>query len=307
MKNKKSLYWKFGLGLLLFVLVITKINFKLSQDILSRVSLGNFLTVLCIYLLGQTLSAYKWSLISKHTGFTCTFGQYVRFYFQGMFYNQFLPTGVGGDIIKGYFLYQHDKTHLKPEDAAASVLFDRISGVFVLLLLLLTGNILYFKQLPAWVNLIQLGVIAATALGTGLMVFLSYKRDLFKYPIVRKILFFTHLYFDKILVKILAVSLLFHLMVVTIHILIGRDLNLNISWSYYLILYPATAILTSLPISLNGIGIREWAYLFFLGLVGIPSSAAFIFALYWAVLMLVTSLLGALFLLNWKKHETRTS
>ena len=307
MKSKKSIYWKCGLGLLLFALVFTKINFKLSQDVLAQVSLRNFLTVLCIYLLGKTLSAYKWALIAKHTGFTCTGWQYLRFYFQGMFYNQFLPTGVGGDIIKGYFLYQHDKNHLKPDDAAATILFDRISGVFVLLLLLLVGNILYFKQLPTWVNLIQLGGIAATALGIGVLVYLSSKRDVFKRPLITRILFFTRLYLDKTLLKIIAVSILFHIMVVAIHILIGWDLNLSISWSYYLILYPASAILTSLPVSVNGMGIREWAYMFYLGLIGITSSAAFIFALYWGVLMLVTGLIGALFLINWNKHETRSA
>ncbi len=307
MKDRKSIYWKCALGLLLLALVITKINFKLSRDVLTQVSLHNFLLVLCIYSLGQTLSAYKWSLISKHTGFTCTLRQYIRLYFQGIFYNQFLPTGVGGDIIKGYFLYQHDKSHLKPDDAAATVLFDRISGVLVLLILLLMGNILYFKQLPAWVNLLQLGGIAAIMLGTGLLVYLSYQRSRFKHPLISRILFFTHLYIDKTLIKITAVSVLFHFMVLTIHIIIGWDLNLNISWSYYLVLYPATAILTSLPISLNGMGIREWAYIFFLGLVGITSSAAFIFALYWSVLMLVTGLIGALFLINWNKHDVQHS
>ena len=147
MKAKKSTYWKSTIGLLLFILVLTKINFKLSHEVLTQVSWRNFLTVLCIYLLGQTFCAYKWSLIAKHTGFTCTFWQYLRLYFQGMFYNQFLPTGVGGDIVKGYFLYQHDKNHLKPDDAAATILFDRISGVFVLLLLLLIGNILSFGRI----------------------------------------------------------------------------------------------------------------------------------------------------------------
>ncbi len=307
MKDRKSIHWKFVLGLLLFALVITKVNFKLSREVLAQVSLSNFLTVLGIYFLGKTFSAYKWSLIAKHTGFTCTFSQYVRFYFQGIFYNQFLPTGVGGDIIKWYFLYQHDKRHLKPDAAAATVLFDRISGVFVLLILLLIGNILYFKQLPMWVNWLQLGGIAAIALGTGLVVYLSYQRGIFKYPLIRRILFFSHLYIDKTLVKILAVSILFHFMVLTIHIIVGWDLNLNISGSYYLVLYPATAILTSLPISLNGIGIREWAYIFFLGLVGVSPSVAFIFALYWSVLMLVTGLIGALFLINWNKHEVLPS
>ena len=90
-------------------------------------------------------------------------------------------------------------------------------------------------------------------------------------------------------------------MALIIHSLIGWDLNLNITQSSYLVLYPAAAILASLPVSLNGLGIREWAYVFFLGLAGIDSSVAFIFALYWGMILLASSLIGGIFLINWNK------
>jgi len=303
MKHVKSAYWKFGLGFVILAFIISKIDLKSSQTVFNQVSLNNFLAVLCIYLLGQTLSSYKWSVISEHIGFTCTFSQYLRLYFQGIFYNQFLPGGIGGDVIKGYFLYQHDKSHLKPDYAAAAILFDRISGVLVLLMLLLTGDILYFRQLPAlthWILLGSIGLISACIILTA---YLSYQRIMFKHKLINRILFLVRLYSDKTIFKIFALSIMFHLMLIAIHVIIGLDLNLKIAWLFYLVAYPSAAILASLPISPNGLGIREWSYIFFLGLAGITSSEAFIFALYWGMILLAASLIGGIFLISWNKNE----
>ena len=299
----KTVYWKFCFGLIILVFIIFKIDLNQASAILQQVSWKNFLTVLYVYLLSKTLSAYKWAIISNHIGFTCTVSQYLRLYFQGMFYNQFLPTGIGGDIIKGYFLYQHDKNHLKPDYAAATILFDRLSGIFVLLTLLLPGCLLHFKQLPVLVSYIMLAAIGGAAVCAMLIACLSYRRKIFKNKLINRILFLTSLYLDKTFFKIFAISLVFHFMALIIHTLIGWDLNLKVTQSYYLILYPATAILASLPISLNGLGIREWAYVFFLGLSGIASPAAFVFALYWGLILLAASLTGAIFLINWNKNE----
>jgi len=306
-KYGKSVYGKCCLGLIILAFILSKIDLQSSKTILSQIGIYNFLAVLCIYLIGQTISSCKWSLISAHIGFTCTFSEYLRFYFQGIFYNLFLPTGVGGDVIKGYFLYKHDKLRLKPDYAACSLLSDRVSGVLVLLMLLLIGNILHFKQLPVLINWILISGIVIISGFVILIVYISYKRILFKNKLINRILFFIRLYFDKAVLKIFTLSILFHLMLIAIHIIIGWDLNLKISWSYYLVLYPATAILSSLPVSLNGIGIREWAYIFFLGMAGINSSVAFVFALYWGFLMLTTGLIGSVFLLNWNKNEASAS
>lgn len=297
----KPVYWKCCFGLIVLAFIIFKIDLNQAYDILEKASWKNFLAILCVYLLAKTLSAYKWAIISNHIGFTCTFFQYLRLYFQGMFYNQFLPTGIGGDVIKGYLLYQHDKTNLKPDYAVATILFDRLSGVFVLLILLLPGCLIHSKQLTVIVNYILLLAIGGTAACAMLVIFLSYQRKPFKNKIISRIFFFTRLYLDKTIFKIFAISLLFHFMALIIHSLIGWDLNLNITQSYYLVLYPAAAILASLPVSLNGLGIREWAYVFFLGLAGIDSSVAFIFALYWGMILLASSLIGGIFLINWNK------
>ena len=90
----------------------------------------------------------------------------------------------------------------------------------------------------------------------------------------------------------MAVSLLIHLVQAWMHVLLGRALYVEIPWSYALILYPLVGTFAALPLSLNGIGLREGGYLFMLGLIGINSERAVAFGLLWFMIVAVDSLVG---------------
>ena len=112
-KYGKSVYGKCCLGLIILAFILSKIDLQSSKTILSQIGIYNFLAVLCIYLIGQTISSCKWSLISAHIGFTCTFSEYLRFYFQGIFYNLFLPLNPGKTILQlPDFYFQKDRIKL---------------------------------------------------------------------------------------------------------------------------------------------------------------------------------------------------
>src|SRR5207247_1711389 len=59
---------------------------------------------LALYLAGQVLSAYKWSLLGRSVGYARPVGEYTRFYFIGMFFNLFGPSTIGGDVVRGLYL-----------------------------------------------------------------------------------------------------------------------------------------------------------------------------------------------------------
>ena len=83
-----------------------------------------------LYLLGQVVSAYKWSLLGRSVGFVQPVGEYVRFYFIGMFFNLF-GTTIGGDVVRALYL----SGGRRPGLAVNSVVFDRVSGLVVLMAL----------------------------------------------------------------------------------------------------------------------------------------------------------------------------
>ena len=83
------------------------------------------------YLLVQTLSAYRWYLLIKPQGIGVSFPKILAYYFLGMYFNFFLPSAIGGDVFKVYYL--HKETG-RLSASTASVFFDRDIGMGGLLL-----------------------------------------------------------------------------------------------------------------------------------------------------------------------------
>src|SRR6185369_9517711 len=84
-----------------------------------------------IYLIGQLLSAYKWFLLGRSVGLAGSPVDYGRFYLIGMFFNLLGISTLGGDVVRGLYL---GRGH-RPGLALNSVLFDRVSGLAVLMAL----------------------------------------------------------------------------------------------------------------------------------------------------------------------------
>jgi uncharacterized membrane protein YbhN (UPF0104 family) len=94
-------------------------------------------------------------------------------------------------------------------------------------------------------------------------------------------------------------SLLIHLIQAWIHVAMGRALDLNVPFSFALIVYPLVGTFSAIPISLNGLGLREGGYIFLLAVIGISSEKGIAFGILLFLIVAVDSLIGGvLFLLQ---------
>src|SRR5262245_2395427 len=84
-----------------------------------------------VYLAGQVLSSVKWWMLGTSVGLKRPLAEYVRFYFIGMFLNVFGLSTIGGDVVRGLYL----GAGRRPGLALNSVIFDRISGLAILMAL----------------------------------------------------------------------------------------------------------------------------------------------------------------------------
>jgi uncharacterized membrane protein YbhN (UPF0104 family) len=98
----------------------------------------------------------------------------------------------------------------------------------------------------------------------------------------------------RALVNAMLISLVVHLMQGWMHVLIGHALAFEIPWSYAFIIYPLVGTFSALPVSLNGIGLREGGYLFLLTRIGVSSEKAIAFGLLWFIVVALDSLIGGL-------------
>src|SRR2546425_2102556 len=92
-----------------------------------------------LFLVSQVLSAYKWSWIGRALGFEASLVDYARFYFIGMFFNLFGPSTLGGDLVRALYLGAGRRRRL----AMSSVVFDRASGLALLVALGALGFLLF--------------------------------------------------------------------------------------------------------------------------------------------------------------------
>src|SRR5205085_1159720 len=110
-------------------------------------------------------SALRWQLLARPLGFSHRLPHFVRLYFIGMFFNLFLPSSVGGDVVRAWYLNARSGRGMA---AAVSVFIDRFSGLLVLLALAVVGSTVCSVELPTWIKQSVWGTAAAAVLGLSL-------------------------------------------------------------------------------------------------------------------------------------------
>lgn len=215
------------------------------------------------------LSALKWKLILQSDSLTTPYPLLLKSYYIGNFLGLFLPTSFGGDIYRVYALSSINKGVGK---VTSSVLFDRITGLYALLsiavfgyvslphtkynfalVLLYTGGIVIFFLITSTTSIRNVGASSARLAQHGaalLASFRSYRIDL------------------RCFLKIIAIALLFQFLIVVNNKLYTLALAIDISFSQLLVIIPLVFLTEVLPISINGAGVRDSAFVFFFVSIG---------------------------------------
>jgi hypothetical protein len=96
------------------------------------------------------------------------------------------------------------------------------------------------------------------------------------------------------MIRLIAVAVIVQLSRIGVHVLVAKALNIRVPLAYFFLFVPLLAVIISLPISLNGIGVREGAGIVLFGLVGIGRTQAFSLQFTTYLVAVAVSLLGGL-------------
>src|SRR5437667_2491062 len=267
---------------------------------LAHVRLALVLVALGLFVLSQALSAYKWSWIGRALGFQESLADYARFYFIGMFFNLFGPSTLGGDLVRALYLGAGRRRRL----AVSSVVFDRASGLALLVALGALGFLLFpeYRFPPSLIlgtvavgGVLVAGWWAAPRL-VRLLPATRWTRELRREVDVD----LAPLWRDRRLLGGLAlVSVVFHLTQVAAQYVLARAVGAQLPFSYCLIFHPVITVMTALPVSVNGVGVREGGYLYFLTRIDVDDSIAITLSLLsFGVTVLGGLVGGAVFLVS---------
>ncbi|TET73516.1 MAG: flippase-like domain-containing protein, partial [Candidatus Aminicenantes bacterium] len=242
-----------------------------------------------LHSLGLLISAYRWQILIQAQGDRVPLGFLAKSYLVGTFFNNFLPTRFGGDIVRIWDGSRYSRSVLK---SSAIVLVERFTGIIVLLLFAFVASLSRLemaKKIPIiWVSLL-VGLL-------GLLFVLSFfmpfaKRILGKIPdkgYLKKIKAKVFEFRDVVLVykekkreflKALFWAFLLQVNVILHYFLVGKALHLNISFIDYFIFIPIILIILIIPVTISGLGLREGIYIEIFKFYLIPAALAFSFPL----------------------------
>lgn len=262
---------------------------------------GFWVAALALYLGIQMISGLRWRLLAKPLGYEGSVWQFTGFYFIGMFFNLFLPTSVGGDVVRAWYLGGGSEL-----SAFLSVLVDRLSGLVVLLGLACVAVSLCPIALPGWI-VASVWCAAGAASASGLLAPLLIRKSS-RFEKARRMAESSRVYLNRprLLLGTTALSFFIQAGNVMLVWLVGQAVRAPVPASYYWIMVPMVTLLTMLPISMNGMGIREGGTILFLTPLGVSHATALSLAVLWFAVFTVASLVGGVLYLTQRFSKPKT-
>jgi hypothetical protein len=259
------------------------------------------------YAVGQWLSAWRWWLLLRPVGLAVPYLRMAAFYFIGMFFNIFLPTIVGGDAVKAILLSRETGA---PARATMSVFMERNVGLFALLTIATAAAFVAPPVNVRGFNLLQLtlivfaGFIVANIVLANRPAYHLVDRLVAMTPLARMRSRAASLYdavvpyrearWRGVVAAATAQSFLFQAVVILVVFLNANALGLSVPVAALAVFVPLISLAGMLPISVNGLGIREALYLLLFGRIGVPADAAVSMALLYFAVTLAASLPGGI-------------
>jgi uncharacterized protein (TIRG00374 family) len=306
-KKAVFLVLKIAVSSALLIFLLSKVGGMALIENAVLLSPVHFGAAVALYLFSVYLSSRRWRLLIPYpVGMRRLFSMYIV----GSFFNTCLPGIIGGDAVKAYYLSRELKQHASTAEtslgsgtsaiAVASVFMDRYVGLVALLILGLAifpmGYDLLKKTPVPWIMpLLFAGFIVSSVL-------------LFRFRLGERLRFlvgvydYFNYYFTKrpILIKAFFYSLAIQLIVIVSVYILAMGMDIDITLLSLLVFLPLITLITLVPVSISGIGIREGAFVFFLGTMGVPPDKAMTLSILWFLSLVVAGLWGLVEYLRFK-------
>ncbi len=257
-----------------------------------------FLLSTGIYVAAAWLVALRWRILLDNR---YPAGRLFSLHMIGNFFNTILPSTMGGDAVKAYYLYRDMN---KGGVSFGSVFLDRYLGLFARLFLGLVSGMVAFAELKTirmhWVIPALLSVFIA-----GSVVVFRFRiggrfgavADFYDYVhsrLMRKQMMMKTFLLSRVIQALLIVT------IATVALSIGQAL----SFTELFVFVPIILTVMIIPVSISGFGVREGAFVALFGLTGIPSSVSVSISFLWFLSTATASLIGLVEYLRYRKRSS---
>jgi len=301
---KKLIRW---LG---FIAIVGVLSWRLDEkqliDTVWQIQWSGLVVALGLLLFAQVISSRRWQMLARPLGFEQPLYKYFSLYLIGMFFNLILPTSVGGDVVRGWYL---DGRSGRGWRAFLSVFAERLSGLAVLVVMACVGACV--TDIPEWMRWSTFGIATLFFSGGAVMLALARYAPRDRIPFVPAFIESKlrgplgtcretiHAYAARpvLLVRVTILSLLVQVASVLQVYALSEALGLNVPCGYYFVVVPLISLLMLLPLSVNGMGLREGGLIVMLAPFAVKDPQAVTLGLLWFSVHTLTGLAGAGFYL----------
>jgi uncharacterized membrane protein YbhN (UPF0104 family) len=284
---------RIGLGLAIVGFLLWHFDARPALRSLARERPLFFAAAVAIYVSGQLLCAWRWQLLAAMLNLRGQLSDFLRYCFISVFTNLFVPGLVGGDAARAFYL---GRRHAKMGEAIASTVADRGYGLMGLFWLaaLVAVTMNHGTLAPNVIrSTVAVGIATVAAyLASPLIARLI---PIAPRPLRRALgIVAPYLHQPASVLPAIVISMIFQAMLAVCQYVLALGLGLHLSVSIFLLIVPISGVLASLPLTLNGLGLRETAYLYLFGMAGVARDEAIALGLLYFLATVIGGLFGVI-------------
>jgi glycosyltransferase 2 family protein len=304
---------RIGISVLLLAFLFYKVDAHALWQLIRGSDKSDLIIASAAILAVYVLCFIRWDMLLKASGVPVSFKILLRSFCGGIFFSIFLPTSIGGDVVKTLDLAVHTR---KGTEVASTVFLDRLSGYVALVIVVVGACAFGWRYVQDATVLMSIACLTAILIGILLVLF---NRAAFRF--VNKRLYsptagrirstITNVHEEmhrvgrnkRVVFLNLGISLIIQLVGPVSSYVICRALGGHVDFAYFLIYLPIINALTLLPISLGGLGVRDTATVYFFAKAGLTRDIAFAMSLAGFAIAVLISCAGGLYYVFTIRHR----
>lgn len=295
---------RISVSIILLWFLFRQLDREVLIEIIINADKRLLLLAFSIFFINYILSLFRWEMLLKAARIHLPLKRVIISLAGGYFFNLFLPSSIGGDVVRVIDLTTHTR---RPHEVMATVLLDRLSGyiglvILAWLALLSSWNIIPKKNVLVWVGIITAILIIILLVLFNKSLYFKINRLLHS-PSGNKIKGYirdvhkeTHIFrhHEKVVLNNITLSLFIQMITPVTFYITALSLGLRINIIYFFIFLPIIGAVTLLPISIGGLGLREYMITSFFAMLGISTHLTFAMSVLNSLFILIYGGLGGL-------------
>jgi uncharacterized protein (TIRG00374 family) len=310
-KTWVSFTFRASITLLLLVFLFKSLSWSTLFAALTHTQYVFLMLGVLIGVFASLVSTYQWQCLLRAEQIHVSLVKLCKLYLIGIGFSHFLPTGIGGDVVKAFYVGRASGNHA---GSASAVVMTRLTGYFGMQLVAFSALLIfhsYFdRSIVIWAILLSLlvgsmigGSILLTALLPKILKGAWTKHRIFASAIPVGEALIATIQRPRLLCSVTSVGVVFWVLSVLDYYTYAYALHMNGSLYFYFVAIPIVSLVAFLPITINGFGLRESAFVYIFSIVHVPMATSLLLALLMDMQVLFFGVIGSCLYLTMSGEE----